>query len=340
MGVKLGDLVIKKEISFEELSNKKIAIDAPNMIYQFLTSIRQPDGTPLMDSKGNITSHLQGILTRLTNLMSRNIQLCVCFDGKPPLSKIRETESREYRKEIAAEKLKKALEEEDVYSVYKYSKQVVRLTKEVSNESKELINYLGIPTIQAPSESDAQIAFMCEKGDVWACASSDMDVLIYGAPRLVTNLTVSQRKKLPSGSTISINPELIELEKVLKGLEINQDQLLALAILVGTDYNKLGVKGIGPKTALKLVKQFKNFDKIFKEVEADFNWKEVYAVFKSMPIMKNYQLKWQAPDEEKIIKLLVDKHDFSEDRVKKTLEKLNNSKSKQSQKGLGDFINV
>ena len=340
MGVKLGDLVIKKEISFEELSNKKIAIDAPNMIYQFLTSIRQPDGTPLMDSKGNITSHLQGILTRLTNLMSRNIQLCVCFDGKPPLSKIRETESREYRKEIAAEKLKKALEEEDVSSVYKYSKQVVRLTKEVSNESKELINYLGIPTIQAPSESDAQIAFMCEKGDVWACASSDMDVLIYGAPRLVTNLTVSQRKKLPSGSTISINPELIELEKVLKGLEINQDQLLALAILVGTDYNKLGVKGIGPKTALKLVKQFKNFDKIFKEVEADFNWKEVYAVFKSMPIMKNYQLKWQAPDEEKIIKLLVDKHDFSEDRVKKTLEKLNNSKSKQSQKGLGDFINV
>ena len=340
MGVKLGDLVIKKEISFEELSNKKIAIDAPNMIYQFLTSIRQPDGTPLMDSKGNITSHLQGILTRLTNLMSRNIQLCVCFDGKPPLSKIRETESREYRKEIAAEKLKKALEEEDISSVYKYSKQVVRLTKEVSNESKELINYLGIPTIQAPSESDAQIAFMCEKGDVWACASSDMDVLIYGAPRLVTNLTVSQRKKLPSGSTISINPELIELEKVLKGLEINQDQLLALAILVGTDYNKLGVKGIGPKTALKLVKQFKNFDKIFKEVEADFNWKEVYAVFKSMPIMKNYQLKWQAPDEEKIIKLLVDKHDFSEDRVKKTLEKLNNSKSKQSQKGLGDFINV
>ncbi|MBI2663510.1 flap endonuclease-1 [Candidatus Woesearchaeota archaeon] len=340
MGVKLGDLVIKKEISFEELSNKKIAIDAPNMIYQFLTSIRQPDGTPLMDSKGNITSHLQGILTRLTNLMSRNIQLCVCFDGKPPLSKIRETESREYRKEIAAEKLKKALEEEDISSVYKYSKQVVRLTKEVSNESKELINYLGIPTIQAPSESDAQIAFMCEKGDVWACASSDMDVLIYGAPRLVTNLTVSQRKKLPSGSTISINPELIELEKVLRNLEINQDQLLALAILVGTDYNKLGVKGIGPKTALKLVKQFKNFDKIFKEVEADFNWKEVYAVFKSMPIMKNYQLKWQAPDEEKIIKLLVDKHDFSEDRVKKTLEKLNNSKSKQSQKGLGDFINV
>ncbi|MBI2667919.1 flap endonuclease-1 [Candidatus Woesearchaeota archaeon] len=340
MGVKLGDLIPRKEISFDELSNKRIAIDAPNMLYQFLSSIRQLDGTPLMDSKSNITSHLLGIFSRLTNLMSRNVKICVCFDGKPPLLKIKEVESREYRKEIAEGKLRKAQEEEDTELMYKYSKQTVRLTKDILNESKELINYLGLPVIQAPSEGDAQIAFMCEKGDVWACASSDMDVLIYGSPRSVTNLTLSQRKKLPGGSTISIRPELIELDVVLKNLDINQDQLLALAILVGTDYNRQGVKGIGPKTALKLVRQFRSFDKIFNGVKADFNWKEVYAVFKSMPIMKNYKLKWEYPSEEKIFKLLVDKHDFSEERVRKTLDKLRGIKSKQSQKGLGDFINV
>jgi flap endonuclease-1 len=310
------------------------------MLYQFLSSIRQRDGTPLMDSNGHITSHLQGILSRLSNLMSRNVKFCVCFDGKPPLLKIKEVESREHRKVLAQEKLEKAKDEEDIDSMYKYSKQTIRLTRDVINESKELIDNLGIPVIQAPSESDAQIAFMCEKGDVWACASSDMDVLIYGAKRLITNLTLSQRKKLPGGSTISIKPEMIELKNLLKNLKLKQDQLLALAILVGTDYNRAGVKGIGPKTALKIVQQHKSFDKIFKEVEAEFNWKEVYAVFKSMPIMKNYKLKWRDPDEEKILKLLVDKHDFSEDRVKKILDKLNISKQKQSQKGLGDFINV
>ncbi len=340
MGVKLGDLIPKKEISFDDLSNRKISIDAPNMIYQFLSSIRQKDGTPLMDSEGNITSHLVGIFSRLTNLMSRDVKICVCFDGKPPLLKIKETEAREYRKELAEEKLKKAKEAEDIEAIYKYSKQTVRLTKDIIEESKELISYLGIPLVQAPSEGDAQIAFMCEKGDVWACASSDMDVLIYGAPRLITNLTLSQRRKLPGGSTIAIKPELIDLDNVLKNLNINQDQLLIIAIITGTDYNRQGVKGIGPKTALKLVQQYKSFDKIFKEVKADFNWKEIYAVFKSMPIMKNYKLKWQEPNEEKIIKLLVDKHDFSEERVNKTLDKFHEIKSKQSQKGLKDFINV
>ncbi|MDP6642236.1 MAG: flap endonuclease-1 [Candidatus Nanoarchaeia archaeon] len=340
MGVKLGDLITRKEISFDDLANKKIAIDAPNMLYQFLSSIRQRDGTPLMDSNGHVTSHLQGIFSRLSNLMSRNVKFCVCFDGKPPLLKIKEVESREHRKVLAEEKLEKAKDEEDIDSMYKYSKQTIRLTRDIINESKELIDYLGIPVIQAPSESDAQIAFMCEKGDVWACASSDMDVLIYGAKRLITNLTLSQRKKLPGGSTISIKPEMIELKNILKNLKLKQDQLLALAILVGTDYNRSGVKGIGPKTALKIVQQHKSFNKIFKEVEAEFNWKEVYAIFKSMPIMKNYKLKWKDPDEEKILKLLVDKHDFSEERIKKTLDKLNILKQKQSQKGLGDFINV
>ena len=113
---------------------------------------------------------------------------------------------------------------------------------------------------------------------------------------------------------------------------------MAIAILSGTDFNVGGVKGIGPKNALRLVKEFKSFDKIFKEVKADFNWKQVYAVFKSMPVMPNYQLKWTDPDEEKIRKMLIDKHDFSEERVEKTLEKLKKFKEDKKQKGLSDFI--
>ena len=129
---------------------------------------------------------------------------------------------------------------------------------------------------------------------------------------------------------------MIELKEVLKELDINQDQLIVLAIIIGTDYNDK-IPRIGPKNALKLVRQNKNFDSLFKELKPDFDWKKIYAVFKSMPVMKNYQLKWSEPDTEKIKSILVDKHDFSEERVDKMLEKL--TKKEKYQKGLSSFLN-
>ena len=328
MGVKLRELLPRKEIAFDDLKGKKIVVDASNMLYQFLSSIRQPDGSLLTDKDGNVTSHLVGIFSRFTNLMSRGIKLCVVFDGKPPLLKIKTREEREYRKQLAEEKLEKAREEENEEAILKYSKQVTRLNQNMIDESKELFSALGLPVIQAPSESDAQMAFMNEKNDVWACATSDVDPLLHGAPRLVTNLTVSQRKKLPSGKYVKTNPDLIILSDTLNNLGITGDQLIVISILIGTDYNE-GVKGIGPKTALKLVKQYKNFDELFKQVDVNFNWKEIYAVFKSMPIMKNYQLKWKGVDYDKINELLVKKHDFSLERVENSLKKLKKEDKEQ-----------
>lgn len=334
MGVKLRELLSRKEIAFDDLKGKKIAVDASNMLYQFLSSIRQPDGSLLTDKDGNVTSHLVGIFSRFTNLMSKDIKMCVVFDGKPPLLKIKTREEREYRKQIAEERLEKAREEENEENILKYSKQVTRLNQTMIDESKELFSALGLPVIQAPSESDAQMAFMNEKNDVWACATSDVDPLLHGAPRLVTNLTLSQRKKLPSGKYVKTNPDLIILSDTLNNLGITGDQLIVISMLIGTDYNE-GVKGIGPKTALKLVKQYKNFDELFKQVDINFNWKEVYAVFKSMPIMKNYQLKWKGVDYDKINELLVKKHDFSPERVENSLKKL--EKEDKEQKSLFDL---
>jgi len=287
MGVKLSNIVQRKDIDFENLENKKIAVDFSNAAYQFLASIRQRDGTPLTDKKGNITSHLMGILTRTTNLMSKKLKLCYVFDGKPPALKFKEKERRNLLKQKATELLKAAKTTEEKL---KFAKRTSRLTPNMVKESKELIKALGLPVIQAPSEADAQGSFMCEKKDVFAFATSDTDPLLYGCPRVIPNLTLSTRRKLPSGSYIMFKPEIIELKKVLKTLKINQDQLIIIAILCGTDYNIGGIKRIGQKTALKLVKQYKSFDKLFKEVAPDFNWKQVYAIFKSMSIMKNYQL--------------------------------------------------
>jgi len=330
MGLQISELVPKKQISFKDLENKKIAIDASQMLFQFLTSIRQPDGTPLMDKNQNITSHLQGIITRLTNLMQQGLKLCLVFDGKAPLLKIKEQEEREYRKQLAEEKLEKAKEEGDEESVLKYSKQSVRIKKEMIDEAKELVQALGLPIIQAPSEAEAQASFICERGDVDYVGSSDFDCLLYNAPKLVRNLTLSKRRKLPSGVYVTVNPELIELNEVLNNLGINHDQLIVLAILVGTDFNE-GVPKIGPKTALRLVKQYKNFDELFKEVKAEFNWKQIYATFKNMSVIKNYKLKWTQPDVEKIKEILVKRHDFNEERIDNNLKRIINVKKKTTE---------
>ncbi len=337
MGVNLRDIIPRKEIKFEALEGKKIAIDFSNSAYQFLSSIRQPDGTPLMDSKGRTTSHLMGIWTRFTNLMQRNIQLAIILDGKAPILKIKEQEQRAHRKELAEEKFKQAQQDEDIQSMAKYAKQTTKLSKEMITEAKELMEAMGLPVIQAPSESDAQIAVMVQREEVYAAATSDVDVLLHGCPRSITNLTLSQRRKLPNGTYVKITPELIELQEVLKALDITHDQLIAIAILVGTDYHP-GVNRVGPKTALKLVKQHKSFDQLFNEVEADFDWKEIMDLFKKMPTTKDYKLQWNKPDPEKIKEILVERHEFSPERVDATLEKLHESTKKKEQKGLGDFF--
>jgi len=337
MGIKLGDIIPKREIALDSLKNKRIAIDASQTLYQFLSSIRQPDGTPLKDSNNHITSHLMGISTRIPHLMEKGLKLCFVFDGKPPVLKIHEQEQRESRKKLAEKRLKQAKKEEDQELMLRYAKQTTRLTNEMAQEAKELIQAYGIPVIQAPSEAEAQCSFMCEKGDVDYVGSSDYDSFVYNAPRIVRNLTLSPRRRLPSGVYINVHPELIELKEFLKSLDISQDQFIALSILVGTDYNPGGVKGIGPKTAIKLVKQYQSFDILFKEVKAEFDWKQIYAVFKSMPIMKNYQLKWNPPAKEKIIKILVDKHKFNQERVEKNLERLFITNKKHEQSSLDRF---
>ena len=335
MGLNISNIIPKKEISWEELKNKKIAVDTSQVLYQFLSSIRQPDGTPLIDSNNNVTSHLMGISTRIPNLIEKGIKPIFVFDGKPPILKLHEKESREHRKQLAEKKLEEAKEEGDEELMLRYSKQTIRLTLDMSKEARELIDAFGLPTIQAPSEAEAQCSFMAEKGDVYAVASTDYDSLLYSAPKVIRNLTTSPRRKLPTGVYSTINPEMMELKEILKELKINQDQLIILAILTGTDYNNGGVKGIGPKTALKLVQKHKSFDNLFKELKPDFNWKQIYAVFKSMPIMKNYQIKFKDVNEEKIIKILVDKHDFNQERVEKMLSRFR--KKPKEQKGLGDF---
>lgn len=338
MGVKLGDIVTRKQLTFGELAHKTVAIDFSNCAYQFLSSIRQQDGTPLLDAKGRVTSYLMGIWTRFSNLLQQNIKLVVVFDGTMPELKHGTSSLRHERKELAKQLYEAAKREKDIEEMARYAKQVSYLTSEMVDESKKLLSAMGIPFVQAPAEADAQMSYLCKQGNVWATASSDYDSLLHGSPRMITNLTLSQRRRTSTGTVVKIFPELIELESVLKALHITLDQLIIVSILSGTDYNPGGIRGIGPKKALKLVHGTKDYDGLFKDLNAEFDWKEIMQLFKRMDVKKDCRLAWGQPDLGAIKKVLVDDHNFSENRVASTYNKLIKAGQQKEQRGLGGWI--
>lgn len=336
MGLQIGNIVTRKEISFGELKGKIIAIDAFNAIYQFLSSIRQPDGTPLMDSKKRITSHLSGLFYRNIALLSEGIKLIYVFDGEYNKLKGKTHESRENAKKEAREKYELAKDEEDIEAMGKYARGFARLDEEMVFESKELLEAMGIEVVQAPGEGEMQCAELVKEGEAWAVGSQDYDSLVVGGKRLIQNLTLARKRKT-RGGVIYIAPEIIEYEKVLHSLGIDADQLISLAILVGTDFNPGGVKGIGPKKALALVKEKKYPVAIFRDLEEqgrlDFNWKDVFEIFKKPNIAK-VKVKFPKLDGALVKKILVEEHDFSLERIEKQLGKLKEIKRESSQRKL------
>ena len=330
MGVNLRELIpesARRQIEVRALKGHIVALDAYNMLYQFLAAIRQPDGTPLMDSEGRVTSHLNGLFYRTISLAEEGVKPVYVFDGKPPELKRRELEERIKRKEEAAKLYRAAIEAGRLEEAKKYAQAASRLTGEMVEESKELLDAMGLPWVQAPAEGEAQAAYMSRRGDAWAAGSQDYDSLLFGAPRLVRNIAITGRRKLPGRDQyVEVKPEIIELEGLLKGLGIGREQLIALAILLGTDYNPGGVRGYGPKTALKLVKSLKDPEKIFKSVPrhewAGIDPMEIYEHFVNPSVTDDYRIEFREPDGERVKEILVERHDFNPERVERALERL------------------
>ncbi|MAG37825.1 flap endonuclease-1 [Candidatus Pacearchaeota archaeon] len=337
MGLQIGDIVPRKSLEFSDLKGKVVAVDAFNAIYQFLSSIRQPDGTPLMDNEKRVTSHLSGLFYRNIALLSEGMKLIYVFDGESPELKNRMKEERRERKAEARDKYEAARDEEDIDSMGKYGKQIGTLDSEKIEESKELLEAMGVAVVQAPGEGEMQAAQLVKDGEAYAVASQDYDALVVGADRLIQNLTLARKRRLGNGTYVFISPELIEYKKTLQSLQLDTDQLISLAILVGSDFNPKGVHGIGPKKALSLVKEKKFPAVIFKELEEqgklNFNWKDVFEIFKK-PDVKKEKIVFPKMNIEKIKEILVERHDFSLERVEKQLEKLNVIKGKNQQQTL------
>ncbi|NHJ23346.1 MAG: flap endonuclease-1 [Candidatus Lokiarchaeota archaeon] len=348
MGIKINELVkeVKRTINFENLLNKVIAIDAFNTLYQFLAIIRQQDGTPLKDYGGNVTSHLSGLFYRTINFLEHNIRPIYVFDGEPSVLKLDTIKERKKVKEEAKQKMIIAQDKEDLVEAKKYAQLTSKLDANMIEESKKLIQYLGLPIVDAKSEGEAQSAYLVEVGAAWACASQDYDTLLFGGERLLRNFAISRSKKVKD-TTVTLDIEYISLSKFLEQLKITKEQLIEMGILIGTDFFP-GVKGIGQHKALELIKQYGSLKNIINsnvkigKVEIDIDQDiidKIKDIFLYPDIEKNYPtLKWEKINYEKIEELLIEQHNFSDQRVRNALERLRKQDSSKRQVSLDNFF--
>jgi flap endonuclease-1 len=336
MGVALTPILEKKTISIDDLRGRVVAVDAYNMLYQFLTTIRTPDGTPLKDSDGNVTSHLVGLYSRVTNLMEKGVKLIFVFDGEKPVLKQREIDRRKQLKEEAAAQYAEAVEQQDVEAMKKFSGRTAHLTTHMALEAKELLGYLGIPVVQAPAEAEAQAARYVREGYAYAVVSQDADCLLFNCPLYIRNLSISGRRKKPGTSLyMTVEPEMISLSDNLAALKLTHEQLITLGMLVGTDFNPGGIHGIGPKKALKLVHEHKTPAEVFAAAAWNEHslvpWEDVFDLLKNMPTHPPVKPEWKNVNV-KAVEAMLGNRGFSKERFA-ILEKLKNR-----QQGLTEFL--
>ncbi len=335
MGINLSDIVTAESRTLEDFSGRVLAIDAFNTLYQFLAIIRQPDGTPLMDRRGRVTSHLSGIIYRLSNFVAAGIKPVLVFDGEPPRLKARTIEARGEVKRRAEREWREAVEIGDLATARTKAMQTSRLTDEMVDQSKRLLEFLGVPWVQAPAEGEAQASAMARAGTAFAAASQDFDALLFGSPRLVKNLAISGRRKLPRKDVfVDVQPEEISLEATLTNLGITREQLVDMGLLIGTDFNE-GVRGIGPKKALALIKKHGWLDSALAELGVDIESKdEVREIFLKPRVIESVEVKFRDPDAAGVRHMLCDEHDFSRDRIDSALEKFGAARAELKQRSL------
>ncbi len=327
MGVVLTSIITKDTISLADLRGRTLAVDGNGELYQFLALIRLRDGTPLQDSKGRTTSHLSGLFYRTTRLMAEHdLKLVFVFDGAPPPRKAQEIAKRRSVKAKYEIERADALARGDLAEAYSKATMTSRLTREMVGEARELLRLMGVPTVQAPSEGEAQAAHMAATTpDIWAAASKDYDALLFGAPRLVRFLTISGKEFLPSQGTFRpIVPETIELDRLLEGWRITREGLVDLGLLVGTDFND-GIKGIGPKKALKLVQQHGRIENMPDDIQTAIGdpgaVDEIRRIFLSPDVTDTFEVQPAEPDLAGIVEFLCDEREFSRERVNAALDR-------------------
>jgi flap endonuclease-1 len=334
MGIDFGDSIPREKIQLEDISGWKLAVDGYNTLYQFLAIIRGMDGGHLKDSQGRVTSHISGLFYRNINLLELGMKLVYVFDGKPPELKMEEIRRRSEQRREAKDQYLRALQSGDMAQARKFAEASTVLRKDMVADAKELLEAMGIPWVDAPSEGEAQASVMAIEGTVNAVASQDHDSIVFGAPILIRNVTISGKRRLPGkGIVINVIPERIQLASVLASTGLTRDQLVDFAILLGTDFNPDGFEGVGPATALKYLKKYGRLEEI-KELRdrlQSVNYAEIRNLYLNAPADRGVHPEWKPMDRERITSFLVGEHSFSRDRVDAAIARVQASRPAQSE---------
>lgn len=347
MGVAFGALIedsLKKKIDFKELNNKTFGIDAYNMLYQFVTTIRGIDGEPLKNENGEITSHYSGLFYRVSNIISNGIKPTFVFDGVSHELKNKTKQDRRDKRQDAKKQYDLAALENNLEDMNKFAKMSATINEKIILESKELLSAMGVSYIDSPGEAEAQISYMTKNGLFDYTVSQDYDCILFGSPNLLKNIGSSGKKKVPFKKIfVDVYPYVIDSESVFNNLEINREKIIWLSMLIGTDFNDK-VESIGPKTALKLVREYNSFEDILKYLEnkklsVNFDYKEIQDIFLNPNIDENPKIITSEFNKEKIEKILIDKANFDEIRINNFLKTVIEKKEENNkQKSISDWF--
>ncbi len=324
-GVLLTPILKREQTSLKALKGRSFAVDASIEIHRFLALVRRPDGTLFTDQSGRVTSHLIGLLAWTSRLITEYMMSPVfVFDGPPNPLKRRTLEARRWARRKAEVEYSEAARRGEYSRAWSKAVMTGRVTGDVLEDAKRMLTLMGVPWLDAPEDAEAQASYMAARQDVWAVGSKDYDSLLYGAPILARYLSIAGQEFLPAQQRMRrLIPELVKLSENLKELGITREQLVDLGILVGTDFNE-GIRGVGPKKALSLVRKYGSLehlpDEIGSQLPAGFD--DVRQVFLQPKIRESYELEASPPDSEGLVKFLVMDRAFSEDRVVRVAERL------------------
>ena len=273
-------------------------------------------------------------------MIENGIKPVYVFDGKPPTMKSGELDKRTEKRADAEAALAKAKEEGNEEEIDKQSRRLVKVGKDHVEDCKTLLGFMGVPYVSAPCEAESQCAELVKGGKVYAVGTEDMDALTFGTTVLLRHLTFSEARKMPIKE--------FHLNKVLEGLELSHDEFIDLCILLGCDYTDK-IRGVGPKSALKLVQEHKSIDKIIKSIDKKkytvpegWNYEGARQLFKEPEVTPadQIEIKWEKPDEEGLVKYMCEEKGFAEDRIRNGAKKLLKARQGSTQGRLDSFFKV
>ena len=273
-------------------------------------------------------------------MIENGIKPVYVFDGKPPTMKSGELEKRTEKRAEAEAALQKAKEEGNEEEIDKQSRRLVKVGKNHVEDCKSLLKLMGVPYVSAPCEAEAQCAELVKKGKVFAVGTEDMDALTFGSTVLLRHLTFSEARKMPIKE--------FYLDRVLEGFEMTQEEFIDLCILLGCDYCDK-IRGIGPKNAIKLIQEHKNIEGVLKAIDKKKygipeNWmySEARRLFKEPEVSpaEDFELKWEKPNEEGLVKYMCEEKGFAEDRIRNGAKKLVKARQGSTQGRLDSFFKV